>query len=62
MQVDPPKVEAIQDTKAPTNVKESMRFMGHIKWDNRFLPYLSNIYAPLTKLTKKDEKFVWSKQ
>ena len=59
MQVDPRKVEVIQTAKPPSNVKELGRFIGHIKWHNRFLRYLSHVYVPLAKLTKKDARFVW---
>ena len=62
MQVDPQKMEAIQKAKAPTNVKEVMRFVGQIKWHNRYLPYLSHVCAPLSKLTKKEVKFKWSEE
>ena len=53
MQVDPRKVEAIQKAKPPANLKELARFICHIKWHNRFLRYLSHVYAPLAKLTKR---------
>ena len=54
MQVDPRKVEVIQKANPPRNLKELGRFIGQIKWHNRFLRYLSHVYAPLSKLTKKD--------
>ena len=59
MQVDPRKVEVIQNAKPPSNLKELARFIEHIKWHNRFLRYLSHVYVPLVKLTKKGAKFVW---
>ena len=62
MHVDPRKIEAIKSAKAPTNLKELMRFIGQIKWHNRYLPYLSHICAPLTKMTKKPAKFEWTEQ
>ena len=62
MQVDPRKVEAIEKAKPPANLKELGRFIGQIKWHNRFLRYLSHIYAPLAQLTKKDAKYVWTEE
>ena len=62
MQVDPRKVESIEKAKPPTNLKELQRFIGQIKWHNRFLKYLSHIYAPLAELTKKDAKYVWTEE
>lgn len=62
MQVDPRKVEVIQKAKAPANLKELGRFVGQIKWHNRFLRYLAHVCVFLTKLTKKDVKYVWTKE
>ena len=62
MQVDHRKIEAIKSAKAPANLKELMRFVGQIKWHNRYLPYLSHICAPLTKLTKKGVKYEWTEE
>lgn len=59
MQVDPRKVEVIQNAKSPKNIKELGRFIGQIKWHNKFLRYLSHVCVPLTKLTKKEVKFEW---
>lgn len=46
-------IKAIQATPSPTNLKEVERFVGQIKWHNRYLRYLSDVCAPLTQLTKK---------
>ena len=62
MQVDPRKVEVIQKAKSPKNLKELGRFIGQIKWHSRFLRYLSHVYVPLSKLTKKDVKFEWKEE
>lgn len=59
MQVDPRKVATNQKAKAPANLKELSIFVGQIKWHNRFLKYLSHVCVPLTKLNKKEVKYVW---
>ena len=53
---------AIQKAKAPVNLKELSRFIRQIKWHNRFLKYLSHVCVPLTKLNKKEVKYVWTEE
>jgi len=57
---DPEKVKAINEMKVPNNVKEVRSFLGMIEFYGRFIHNLSTIKEPLTRLTRKETKFVWS--
>ena len=58
--VDPQKIEAIVNWKPPTNVIEIRSFLGLAGYYRKFVEGFSKLAAPLTKLTRKEEKFVWS--
>ena len=58
--VDPQKIDAIVNWKLPTNVTEIRSFLGLAGYYRKFVEGFSKIAAPLTKLTRKEEKFVWS--
>ena len=58
--VDPQKIEAIVDWKPPTNVTEVRSFLGLASYYRKFVEEYSKIATPLTKLTRKEEKFIWS--
>ena len=58
--VDPQKIEAIVNWKPPTNVTEIRSFLGLTRYYRKFVEGFSKLAAPLTKLTRKEEKFVWS--
>lgn len=56
------KVQSILEWPAPKNVKEVQQFMGLCNYYRRSIPAFSGIGAPLTKLTKKDQKWQWEKE
>ena len=58
--VDPQKIEAIVDWKPPTNITEVRSFLGLAGYYRKFVEGFSKIATPLTKLTRKEEKFIWS--
>ena len=58
--VDPQKIEAIVNWKPPTNVTEIRSFLGLARYYRKFVEGFLKLAAPLTKLTRKEEKFVWS--
>ena len=58
--VDPQNIEAIVNWKPPTNVTKIRSFLGLAGYYRKFVEGFSKLAAPLTKLTRKEEKFVWS--
>jgi len=60
--VDPRKVGAVLKWERPTNVTEICSFLGLVVYYRRFIKGLSTIASPLTKLTRKEVRFVWSKE
>ena len=54
------KVKLIQEWLTPTNQKELQSFLGTINYLSRFLPFLSDLRAPLQNLLKKDSEFIWT--
>ena len=46
--------------KPPMNVTEIRSFLGLAGYYQKFIEGFSKLAAPLTKLTRKEEKFVWS--
>ena len=57
--VDPQKIEAIVNWKPPTNVTEIRSFLGLAGYYRKFVEGFMKLASPLTKLTRKEEKFVW---
>ncbi|XP_050233185.1 uncharacterized protein LOC126681675 [Mercurialis annua] len=60
--VDPKKVEAIINSNSPSNVHEVRSFLGLAGYYRRFVKDFSIIASQLTKLLRKDVKFMWSQQ
>ena len=60
--VDPEKIKAIIKWKRPTNVMEIRSFLGLAGYYRWFVEGFSRLAAPLTRLTQKNVKFVWSDQ
>ena len=59
---DPSKLTAIKDFPIPTKVKNVQSFIGLAGYYRKFIENFSKIAKPLTKLTKKTEKFVWTEE
>lgn len=62
LNVDPEKISAIVNIPTPKNAKEVRRIVGMMSWYRKFVPNFSCLINPLTNLTKKGKKFVWSSE
>jgi hypothetical protein len=60
--VDPTKVKAIMECLAPMNASEVCSFMGLEGYYRWFFEGFSKIENPITKLQKKNKKFVWTEK
>ena len=60
IQVDPQKIEAVSEWPRPATVTEIRSFLGLVGYYRRFVQDFSRIAAPMTRLTQKNSKFVWS--
>ncbi|KAJ4961944.1 hypothetical protein NE237_021854 [Protea cynaroides] len=59
IKVDPSKIAAIVGWEAPKSVVEIRSFLGLAGYFRRFVEDYSRIAVPLTRLTKKGQKFMW---
>jgi hypothetical protein len=58
--VDPKNFMAVVEWKRPSSVSEIRSFLGLAGYYRRFVPNLSSIAMPLTRLLEKGVLFVWS--
>jgi hypothetical protein len=58
--VDPKKIEAMINWERPSNVNEIRSFRGLAGYYQRFVEGFSKLSGPLTALTKKNARFIWS--
>ena len=59
---NPNKVKAIKEMKPPKNVREVRRFLGACGFFRRHIKNFATVARPLTKLTRKDMPFCWSRE
>ena len=60
IQEDTKKIEAITEWPRPTTVTKVRSFLGLAGYYRRFVKDFSKIAAPLTRLTQKNVKFIWT--
>src|SRR5262249_45402946 len=60
--VDPSKEQAVLEWKATRTSSEIRSFLGLADYYRRFIQDFSSLASPLTNLTRKEVKFVWSKE
>ena len=58
--VDTSKIEVVKNWPRPSNVPEVRSFLGLVVYYRRFVEGFSRIAMPLTELTRKKTKYVWS--
>ena len=59
MLVDPGKVKAVMSWERPKSVFKIRSFLGLARYYRRFIKDFSRLAAPMTRLTRKEVKFVW---
>ncbi|KAI3821409.1 hypothetical protein L1987_08976 [Smallanthus sonchifolius] len=57
--VDPAKITTVRDWEIPKTPTEIRSFLGLAGYYRRFIQDFSKIASPLTKLTRKEEKYEW---
>ncbi|GJY68289.1 putative reverse transcriptase domain-containing protein [Tanacetum coccineum] len=57
--VDPSKIKAVKNWKAPTTPSKIRSFLGLAGYYRRFIVNFSKIAKPLTSLTQKNKKYEW---
>ncbi|KAI3720763.1 hypothetical protein L2E82_31756 [Cichorium intybus] len=62
IKVDPSKVEAVMKWEPPKTPTEVRSFLGVAGYYRRFIQDFSHIAVPLTRLTRKEEKFRWQEE
>ena len=58
----PEKLESIKNMPAPWNTKEVKQFLGLAGYYCKFVPQFSDLSRPLTRLTREDILFKWTKE
>ncbi|XP_074374170.1 uncharacterized protein LOC141714555 [Apium graveolens] len=62
IKVDPVKIEAVSKWEQPKTLTEVRSFLGLARYYRRFVKDFSKIASPLTKLTGKNERFIWTEK
>jgi len=60
--VDSDKISSVVKFKIPSNVKEVRGFLGLCGYYRRFVRGFASFAAPLNKLLRKEEPFVWTEE
>ena len=62
IKVDPAKIEAVVNWERPKTPTEVRSFLGLAGYYRRFVKDFAKLATPLTKLTRKNEKFEWTEK
>uniref|UniRef100_A0A5S6QTD8 Reverse transcriptase domain-containing protein n=1 Tax=Trichuris muris TaxID=70415 RepID=A0A5S6QTD8_TRIMR len=54
------KVDAVMKMPPPSNVSRLRSFLGSVQFYSKFIPNLSVLAEPLTRLTRKDVPWAWT--
>ena len=57
IKIDKKKIQAVLDWPTPTTVKEVQAFLGFANFYRRFIQGYSKVSEPISRLTRKTEKF-----
>lgn len=60
VQLDPKRIEAIENFPAPWNVRDLRSFLGLINYERKFCDRFADAVVPLLRLLRKGEKWSWS--
>ena len=58
--MDPEKIKSILEWPVPKSVKEVQSFLGFANFYRKFIDNYSRLATPLTTLTRKSVRFIWS--
>lgn len=59
---DPGKVSAVLEMKEPGNLKHLRTFLQTCSWFRKFIPNFSKVAEPLTRLTRKNQVWIWGSE
>nr|GFB55966.1 putative reverse transcriptase domain-containing protein [Tanacetum cinerariifolium] len=57
--VDPTKIESVKDWASPKSPTDIRKFLGLVRYYQRFIERFLKVAKPMTKLTQKKVKFKW---
>jgi hypothetical protein len=60
--IDPSKIEAVVKWERPTDVQEIRSLLELASYYQRFMEGFSKLSGPLTTLTKKNARYVWTEE
>jgi hypothetical protein len=58
----PDRVKALSEFPTPKNTKQLRRALGMFNWFRKYINNYSSIVQPLTRLLKKNVKFMWTNE
>ena len=56
------KVKAIHEMKPPNNPKGIRKFLGMVGFYRKFINRFADAARPITKLTRKDSRYIWTEE